>query len=169
MIEQIEKRILLTDNSFVAGGATYLIHGSVALERYVHLDDLTMRLVSGSGWADWQRGGEEWARLHNASKPHDATVLMQNMLSGKPLRRKNHQNPPEILICTLFMCPADEDRSQWNEEAANEKIKIWNAEGFPAEDFTVWGLHYVERYQRVLIGGSLDTLEAETQGMDDQS
>ena len=163
MIEQTEKRILLTDNSFEAGGKTYLIHGSVNLERYAHLDELVMRLVSGAGWAEWHRGGQEWTRLHNASRPHDATVLMQNMLSGKPLRKANYQNPPEVLICTLFMCAEDENRGTWTEEMANEKIKIWSAEGFAAEDFTRWGLLYIERYQSVSLGGSPNTSEAEAE------
>ena len=169
MIEQTEKRIALTDNSIEVAGETHIIHGSVNLERYVHLDELMMRSRFGVGWVEWHRAGQEWTRLKNAGKGFDADVMMQNMLDGKPLRKANKQHAPEILICTLFICPKSEDRTQWNEEMANEKIKLWSAEGFAAEDFTRLGLLYMERYQLVSLGGSLGTLEVETQATEDQN
>lgn len=163
MIEQKEKRIALDDNSIQVGEEKHIIHGNVNLERYVYLDELVLRGRFGVGWIEWHRKGQQWTQMKNAGKGFEADVMMQNMLDGTPLRKANKQHSPEVLICTLFICPETEDRTTWNEEAANEKIKLWSKEGFPAEDFTRLGLLYIERYYQGLNGGSQTILEAEAE------
>lgn len=160
MIEQTEKRILLTDNSFEAGGKTYIIHGSVNIERYTVLQNLEVQSAFGADFVQLHRAHAKWAELHNKRLPFDADRLMDNTFSAVA-RKANGQRDPLILICTLFMCDKDEDRTTWDEETANEKIKIWSEEGFPAEDFFRLALRFSKRYQSGLEDDSLDTFQSQ--------
>ena len=159
MIEQTEKRILLTDNSIQVAGETQIIHGHVNIERYGILRDLELRSAIGVDFAGMHRTGKQWTALKNSGKGFEADVMMQNMLDGTALRKVNRQHDPLLLICTLFICPATEDRRYWNEETANEKIKLWSEEGYPTEDFLRLGLQFSRRYQFVSEEDSLNGSE----------
>ncbi len=158
MVES-EKRIPLDANSFEAGGKTFIIHGSLNIERYTILQDLEVRSAYGADFVQLHRAFLKWVDLKNAKKDHDADHMMRNTFEGV-LRKVNKQYDPLLLICTLFMCEKDEDRTQWDEANANEKIKLWSEEGYPTEDFLRWGLRFSRHYQRGFLEDSLDILES---------
>lgn len=162
MVEQTEKRVRLTDNSFEAGGITYVIHSSVTAELYRHMDELLVRGRFGKGYAQLHNAYLKWMELKNAKKDFDADVQLRNTFEGVA-RGANRQHDPLVLICTLFMWPDGADRMLWTEESANEKVKAWSEEGYPVEDFTRWGLFFARRYASDSITDLPDTLEAEAQ------
>ncbi len=159
MVES-EKRIRITDNSFEAGGVKYIIHSSVCVDLYNRLDELQTRWYYGADYAGLFRGYTKWVELKNAQKPFDADTHLRNVFEGV-VRKVNGQHDPGILICTLFCWPEGADRTQWDEESANEKIKAWNNEGYPAEDFFRLGLEFVKRYQAAFQLDTLNTLDGE--------
>ena len=143
-----EKRVRLTDNSFEAGGVTYIIHSSGTAELYRHMDELLIRGRFGKSYAQLHNAYLKWVELKNAKKDFDADVQLRNVFEGVA-RGVNKQHDPLILICTLFMWPqgaTSNDKMGWTEEAANEKIRAWSEEGYPVEDFMNWGLFYAKRY-----------------------
>lgn len=152
MIES-EKRIPLDANSFQAGGKTFIIYGSVNIERYTIMQELEVRSMFGADFAQLHRAFVEWVNLKNQKKDFDADIKLRNTFEGV-LRKANNQYDPLLLICTLFMCEADEDRKTWDEANANEKIKLWSEEGYPTEDFLRWGLRFSRLYQ---LGSDSDT------------
>jgi hypothetical protein len=160
MVESTEKRIQLTDNSFEAAGVKYIIHSSLNIERYRHLDELQVRAAYGTDYAGLFRGFLKWVELKNASKPFDADTHLRNVFEGV-LRKQNKQNDPLLLICTLFCDPEGADRTAWSEEQANETIEAWSREGYPVEDFFKLGLEFVRRYQVAFQPDFLNTSEAE--------
>jgi hypothetical protein len=160
MVESTEKRIQLTDNSFEAGGVKYIIHSSLNIERYRHLDELQVRAAYGTDYAGLFRGFLKWVELKNASKPFDADTHLRNVFEGV-LRKQNKQNDPLLLICTLFCDPEGADRTAWSEEQANETIEAWSREGYPVEDFFKLGLEFVRRYQVAFQPDFLNTSETE--------
>lgn len=141
-----DKRIPRDANSFEAGGRTYIIYGSVPIERYTVMQELEVRSAYGATYAQLHRAYKDWTDMKNKGRGHEADVKMSNTFEGVN-RKTNKQYDPILLICTLFMCEKDEDRTTWSEEQANEKIKVWSKEGYPTEDFLRWGLHFVRLYQ----------------------
>ena len=148
MIES-EKRIPLDANSFQAGGKTFIVYGSVNIERKIIMQDLEIRAGYGMDIIQIIQTGTKWTEMKNKGKGFEADVMLQNMFEGG-MRSANGQQDPMILICTLFMCPEDEDRTVWDEAQANEKIKLWSKEGYPSEDFLFWGVRFSRRYQQGL-------------------
>lgn len=159
------KRILLTDNSFEAGGKRYIVHSTLNIERYRVLEELQVRSRFGKSFADLHRGFERVVELINKGKRFEADIALNNMMQGTA-RALNKQHDPLILICTLFCCEEGQPRTGWDEEAANETVKIWSEEGYPVEDFLYLGLHFVRHYQLGLLPESQDTSE---ENQEDQS
>lgn len=152
------KRILLTDNSFEAGGKRYIVHSTLNIERYRVLEELQVRSRFGKSFADLHRGFEKVVELINKGKRFEADIALNNMMQGTA-RALNKQHDPLILICTLFCCEEGQPRTGWDEEAANETIKLWSEEGYPVEDFLFLGLHFVRLYQLGSLQESPDILE----------
>ena len=113
-----EKRINLTDNSFEAGGKTFIIYSSVNIERYRVLEDLQVQARFGANYAQLHTGFEKIVDLKNKGKQFEADIALHNMRQGV-VRKLNKQHDPLLLMATLFCCPADEDRTIWSEESAN--------------------------------------------------
>jgi hypothetical protein len=110
------------------------------------MQSLQVQSATGSDYGQLLNAYNKWVEMKNSGKGYEADVMMSNTFDG--VRRKVwKQHDPLILICTLFMCEESEDRRVWDEESANEKIKIWNDGGYPAENFTRWGVRFSEVYQ----------------------
>lgn len=146
MVDQVEKRIGLNDNSFDAGGKKFIVHSSVNIELYRIMEELQVRARFGQSFAQLHRGFERVIELINKGKRFESDVALNNMMQGT-VRAMNKQHDPLLLICTLFCWPEGEARTYWDEEKANETIKLWSEEGYPIEDFLVLGLQFVRRYQ----------------------
>lgn len=160
MVDQLEKRIGLSDNSFEAGGKKFIVHSSVNIELYRVLEDLQVRARFGANFAQLHRGFEKVVDLMNKGKRFESDIALNNMMQGTA-RALNKQHDPLLLICTLFCWPEGESRTTWDEEKANETIKLWSEEGYPVEDFLALGLQFVRRYQSDLLIESLNISEAE--------
>jgi hypothetical protein len=156
------KRIALTDNSFEAGGKKFIIHSSVNIELYRVLEELQVRARFGSSFAALHRGFEKVIELINKSKRFEADIALHNMMQGTA-RAINKQHDPLILICTLFCWPDGEERKTWDEEQANETIKLWSEEGYPVEDFLLLGLQFVRHYQTGLLPDMVNISDQEPQ------
>lgn len=157
-----ERRITLTDNSFEAGGKRFVIHSSVNIERYRVLEELQVRSQYGKSFSDLHRGFEKVVELINKGKRFEADIAFNNMMQGTA-RAVNKQHDPFILICTLFCCEEGESRTNWDEEKANETIKLWSEEGYPVEDFLLLGLRFVRHYQVGFLQESQSILEESPQ------
>ena len=155
-----EKRILVTDNSFLAAGNKYIIHSSLNIERYRVLEELQVRARFGQNYAQLHNGFLKVVDLVNKGKRFEADIAMHNMMQGT-VRAMNKQHDPVLLMATLFCCEETEDRTIWSEESANEKIEIWSQEGYPVEDFFRLSLQLCRRYQDGLFSDLVDTLEEE--------
>jgi hypothetical protein len=160
MVEETEKRIRLTDNSFEAQGVKFVIYSSVNIERYMHFQELQVRAAYGSTYAHFYQGYQKIVDLKNKGKGFEADIALHNMMQGAS-RALNKQHDSLMLICTLFCCPSDEDRTIWNEESANEKIALWSKEGYPVEDFLALALQSCKRYQDDLFSDLVNGSEAE--------
>ena len=155
-----EKRINLTDNSFEAGGKTFIIYSSVNIERYRVLEDLQVRARFGQNYAQLHKGFEKVVELKNKGRGFEADIALHNMMQGT-VRALNKQHDPILLMATLICCAADEDRTIWSEESANEKIELWSKEGYPVEDFFPLSLRLCRHYQEGLFSDSLGILGEE--------
>lgn len=155
-----QKRIALTDNSFTADDRLYVIHSNVNIERYRVLEELQVRAGYGASYAQLHNGFTKIIKLVNDGKRFESDIALHNLAQGVA-RKINKQHDPMLLIATLFCCTADEDRTQWNEETANEKIELWSKEGYPVEDFFGLSLRFVRHYQEGLFNDFLDTSDQE--------
>lgn len=149
-MQQPPKRIALTDNSFEAGGRRYIIHSTLNIAFYRVLEELQVRARFGASFAQLHRGFENVVALINKGKRFEADIAFSNLMQGTA-REVNKQQDPLILICTLFCWPDGEPRTTWDEETANETVKIWSEEGLPVDDFLLLGLQFIRHYQRDLL------------------
>jgi hypothetical protein len=153
-----EKRILVTDNSFLADGRRFVIYSSLNIERYRILEELQVRARYGQNYAQMHTGYLKVVDLINKGKRFEADIALNNMMQGVA-RAINKQHDPLLLMATLFCCEDAEDRTIWSEESANEKIELWSKEGYPVEDFFRLSLQLCRRYQDGLFSDLLDTSE----------
>lgn len=158
MVEQREKRISISDNSFEAGGKRFIVHGSINIEYYRILEELQVRAHFGASYGQLHNGYVKWVELKNAGKPFDADTHLRNVFEGVA-RGANKQHDPLVLICTLFCREENTAQGGWSEEKANETIRIWSEEGYPVEDFFALALEFVRRCQFASLPGSQGTLE----------
>lgn len=155
-----QKRIALTDNSFEAGGRKFIIYSSLNIERYRMLEELQVRAQYGQNYAQLNNGFLKVVELINKGKQFEANVALHNMMQGTA-RALNKQHNPMLLIATLFCCEEGEDRTEWTEEAANEKISLWSKEGLLVEDFFGLSLRLCRHYQQDLFKDLESILEEE--------
>lgn len=156
-----EKRIQLTDNSFLAGGRRFIVYSSLNIERYRILEELQVRARFGQNYAQLHVGFLKVVDLANKGKRFESDIALNNMMQGV-VRALNKQHDPVLLMATLFCCEETEDRTIWSEESANEKIELWSKEGYPVEDFFRLSLQLCRRYQDGLFSDLVDTSEDET-------
>lgn len=156
-----EKRIQLTDNSFLAGGRRFIVYSSLNIERYRILEELQVRARFGQNYAQLHAGFLKVVDLVNKGKRFESDIALNNMMQGV-VRALNKQHDPVLLMATLFCCEETEDRTIWSEESANEKIELWSKEGYPVEDFFRLSLQLCRRYQDGLFSDLVDTSEDET-------
>ncbi len=161
MIYQTDKRINLNDNSFEAGGVKYLIHGNLDIERFQRLEEMEVRARFGANFISLHNRLTEIWELLNTHKYADAIVKLHNCMQGT-VRQVSKQTDPLLLICTLF-CRPEGDTQAWSEELANERVKAWSAEGYPAEDFFALGLQFVKHYHTILQPDTPPTLEEDSE------
>lgn len=155
-----EKRIQLTDNSFLAQGRRFIVYSSLNIERYRILEELQVRARFGQNYAQLHTGFLKVVDLINKGKRFESDNALNNMMQGV-VRALNKQHDPVLLMATLFCCEESEDRTIWSEESANEKIELWSKEGYPVEDFFRLSLQLCRRYQDGLFSDLVDILEEE--------
>ena len=66
-----EKRILVTDNSFLADGRRFVIYSSLNIERYRILEELQVRARYGQNYAQMHTGYLKVVDLINKGKRFD--------------------------------------------------------------------------------------------------
>ena len=115
----------LNANSFkTASGKKYIVYPPITAHRFEVFERLQVEmehLTSLSGFRDEIAATYE---LLNKSKPADAAVKINNLLNGVA-RIQNGQPHPLLMICSLFICTADENQAEWNEAEAQEKVNDW--------------------------------------------
>lgn len=152
------KRLDPTANAFQANGHKYLVHGSLSIARYREFERL--QVVAGFG-ADYQTLYQRVSKAYgeiNQMKAADAAVTLNGVLEGlnRPL---SGQEPPMLMLCSLFIAREDEDLSRWAEAEAIEKIRDWEAEGYDTGDFFNLALRSVRLFHNAYAAPSPNTSE----------
>lgn len=128
------KRLELTQNSFEANGRKYIIHPSLSVKRFEEFEKMQIEVSWGVDFDTlFKKLKEVWEKL-DKGKFAEASVVVWNLLKGisRLIEQREH---PLLLLCTLFICLEDEDRRDWDEATAKEKIQDWREEGIIVSDF----------------------------------
>lgn len=113
-------------NSFSsASGREYIIYPSLTTERFRVFEQMQIEMQYGVSLSAFKFEVQQAYEKLNAQKTADAAVILHNAVNG--LTRIDTGGPhPLLMICALFICPADEDQSRWSDAEAQEKIKDWS-------------------------------------------
>lgn len=154
----ILKRLDPNANSFHANGHKYLIHGSLSIARYREFERL--QVIAGFG-ADYQTLYQRVSKAYgeiNQMKAADAAVTLNSVLEGlnRPL---SGQEPPMLMLCSLFIAREEEELSRWTESEAIEKIRDWELEGYDTGDFFNLALRSVRLFHNAYAAPSLSFSE----------
>ena len=109
--------------SFEAGGHKYFIESTLSIGRYKHYQRMEVELgfnINFSGLVD--KITQAYGAL-NERRDADAAVLMKEVLEGSTFLIK--KIPIALYVATLFINRSDEDRSEWSQTIAEEKIDHW--------------------------------------------
>lgn len=148
----------LSANSFKsASGKKYIVYPSLTTYRFEVFERLMVEMEHLTSLSAFR---EEIAAAYeclNKSKPADAAVKINNMLNGTA-RIQNGQPHPLLTICSLFICPAEENQSEWSEAEAQEKIRDWA--GVDVTFFLASAKRLLPRFMNDYATDSLNTLAA---------
>lgn len=112
-------------NSFEGrSGRKYIVYPSLSTERYRVFESLQLEMEYGVTLSGFKTELETIYRLLNELKFADAAVMVNNAINGAS-RIESGGPHPLLMICALFICPADEDQGRWNEAEAAEKVGDW--------------------------------------------
>jgi hypothetical protein len=127
---------------FEAGGCKYQVEEEITVGRYKHYQQMEVQLgftVSFSSLVDMMKGA--YSAL-NERRDADAAVLIKQMLEGATLIVE--KKPIALYVATLFINRPDENRAEWSQALAEEKIKHW--ENIDANFFLGSALAWVRRF-----------------------
>lgn len=115
----------ITANSFVSkSGKEYIIYPSLTTERFRVFEQMQIEMQYGVSLSAFKFEVQQAYEKLNAQKTADAAVMLHNAMNG--LTRIETGGPhPLLMICALFICPAEEDQSRWNDAEAQAKIEDW--------------------------------------------
>lgn len=115
----------LNTNAFKsASGKEYIVYPSLTARRFEVFERLQVEMEHATTLSAFRGEVAGAYELLNKSKFADAAVKINNLLNGAA-RIENGQPHPLLLICSLFICPAEENQAEWSEAEATEKIKDW--------------------------------------------
>ena len=147
----------LNANSFKsASGKEYIVYPSMTVKRFEVFERLQIEMQHSVSMSAFKHEISEIYELLNKPKFAEASVKTYNLLNGAA-RVENGQPHPLLLICSLFICRADENQAEWNEAEAQEKIKDWA--GVDVAFFLVSAKRLLLRYMSDLDTDSLISLE----------
>ena len=149
----------INDNHFVsASGKKYIVYPSLTTRRFEVFEQMQIEIEYGSSVSAFRSEVQKAYDKLNEPKFADAATILNNVLNGSS-RIENRQPHPLLMICSLFICPEDEDQSKWNEAEAAAKIEDWA--GVDIAFFLNCARHLYRRFTPDSNTGSLNISETE--------
>lgn len=146
----------LSANSFKsASGKKYIVYPSITTCRFEVLETLMVEMENLTSPSGFREESVAVYDLLNKGKFADAAVKQNNIINGVS-RIQNGQPHPLLTICSLFICPAEENQAEWSEAEAQEKIKDWA--GVEVDFFLASAKRFLRRYINDYATDSLNTL-----------
>lgn len=132
MAEQVQ-RLTGETRRFEAGGKTYLVHDTLTVDGFQHLEELRVEMEAGNTVGDLLELTKKAYEACNKGKLADTAVHLYNALN---IEERIVEGRPAawLLALTLFVRPEGADRSKWSEVEAAEWIEDWNKEGYAVSD-----------------------------------
>ncbi len=104
----------LNTNAFKsASGKEYIVYPSITAARLGVLEILQVEIEYGTSLSAFRSEVAGAYELLNKAKFADAAVKIKNLLNGAT-RIENSRHHPILLICSLFICPAEENQAEWS-------------------------------------------------------
>ena len=154
------KKIPLDKGFFEAGGVKFFIKNTLTVERFKQFERLQNHFGFGKSFSDIYADLKFAMELANKGKMVESWNVIVNLRDGikNNIDEKEH---PALLLCTLFAVTENEDLTKWTEEAATEKIALWNKEGYDVNDFFRLAANLVTNFIPILDEISQSILEGE--------
>lgn len=115
----------LNTNSFKSrSGKEYIIYPSVGTGRFPMLEICMVEIQHGISITGFSEEIDSLYDSLNKGKQADASVKADKIKNGVA-RILNKQLHPVFKLCTLFICSPDENRAEWSEAEAMEKVADW--------------------------------------------
>jgi hypothetical protein len=132
MAEQIQ-RLTGETRRFEAGGKTYLVHDTLTVDGFQHLEELRVEMEAGNTVGDLINLTKKAYDACNKNKLADAAVHLYNAMN---IEERIIEGRPAawLLALSLFVRPEGSDLSRWTEQEAAEWINDWNNEGYAVSD-----------------------------------
>lgn len=127
---------------FEAKGRTYIVHESLTVDAFQHLEELRVEMEAGNTTGDLLKLLRTAYEAANKNRLADSAVAIYNALN---IGERIIEGRPQawLLALTLFVRPEGSDLSNWTESDATEWIHDWNEEGYSVAD--LFTLAYVSR------------------------
>lgn len=132
MAEQIQ-RLTGETRRFEAGGKTYVVHDTLTVDGFQHLEELRVEMEAGNTVGDLINLTKKAYDACNKNKLADAAVHLYNALNIEE-RIVDGRPAAWLLALSLFVRPEGADLSRWTEAEAAEWIADWNNEGYAVSD-----------------------------------
>ncbi len=135
-------------SNFTANSVKYLVHTSLAIERFMEFEKLQIKVGYGVDFRNlFQRINRSFDYL-NEGRPADAAVILHNVMAGVADNLEDRENAI-LLLCSLYICREGEDLTKYDAKLNAEKIEDWTREGIPVDNFFVLAFNLVNGFQPI--------------------
>ncbi len=109
--------------SFEAAGIRYYVETSLSIGRYKHYQRMEQELGFNVNFSGLVSKMVSAYNALNERRDADAAVLMKEMLEGTTFLKE--KTPIALYVATLFINRSDENRAEWSQTIAEEKLEHW--------------------------------------------
>lgn len=141
-------------SSFTANGVKYLVHTSLAIERFIEFEKLQIKVGYGVDFRHLFQQINTAFNYLNDSRQADAAVMLHNLMTGVATNLEDRENPV-LDLCTLYICREGEDLTKYDPVLNEQKKEDWKAEGITVDSFFVLAFNLVNGFQNIYDSVSL--------------
>lgn len=138
------KKLDLSKPYFEANGKKYLIETNLSIARFCEFQILEQEVGYSLTFRKLFDNLKELWELMNASKFVESSIKLDNLMRG--IAKMEEKEPAVLKLCSLFINTENENRSEWNDDLATQKIEDWKAEGYEVDGFFQLALNFIDGF-----------------------
>ena len=153
------RQLPFNTKEFEACGYRWYVEESLSINRYKSFQKMEIELGFTVNFSKLFERVQSAFFLLNERKDAEAAVVLHSIMEG--VSSVSEKKSISLYVATLFINRADENRGEWSESIAKEKLNIWGEANIEAGFFLVVALNRVQNFNQHLkeVAAMMEKLE----------